>query len=128
MSGINFYVVVNQCPACHHGIEIHVGKTAGTRKFCFEKADIDGVARLSTKKEWIEFMRTSKLAISGTDTNNDETKEYTLDEFLQIVDGSQSKRSHLVNHDNIPADVWELVRKNYYIDPEGYEFSTSSFS
>lgn len=126
MSGINFYVDVNKCPTCGRSNEIHVGKLTHSYKFCFQKFD-NGSMVLGSYREWIDFIEQNGLELRGIEQNNDEERTYTLDEFIQMIDDSMSRTSHLVNRDLLPPDVWNLVKTSFYVDPLGYEFSINTF-
>jgi hypothetical protein len=126
MTGTNFWVVAHKCPTCGRGETLHVGKTAFQKRFCFQ-AIHSGMFTIHTKREWIEFIRRNNLEITGDNKNNDDSRVYSLEEFLQIVDGEQRKMSHTIKDPCVPDDMWNLTKDTYYTDADGYNFHTVDF-
>ena len=126
--GTNFFVLVNYCPHCKRGDGIHIGKQSAGWKFCFEATEATVNKKdfsLRSAKEWFDFIKENDLKI-----NDEYGEQYTFEDFLKRVSFKTGMSSTNYNGRMYSGDrdMWDAGSKGYYLDPEGYDMCSCSFS
>ena len=117
--GTNFYHRENICECCNRYDEKHIGKNSYGWQFFFQGHT---TPEIRSFKDWI-----GELAASGKifDENG---KEFSLDEFIQIVKEKQSQPNNHYDYCKEREKERGFLADDNWKDREGHPFSYSEFS
>ena len=122
---MNYYLEVETCTKCHSKKRWHVGKSSNGWKFHFHglvSADSPTGQALRSYSAWKKAFRSVKRATLMDEEGNEiglaafnaKVKSKQLDEYMSPVE--YAYRRGYTDH------------CAYWLDPEGYEFSSGDFS
>ena len=103
--GTNYYWIVDICPTCNRGSEeVHIGKYSGGWRFSFQSYD-----DIKSWRQWKEHLKNQSI-------KNEYGEIISFDIFCNIVENSRGS-----------IHAKEYPNSTYWIDEDGYSFSSKDF-